>query len=82
VKKNMNRTEICLAISMLLMALPAPAAAYVDPGSGTMLWQLAAAALFGGLFQIKRVVAWFRGRMTPAVSAGQKSDTADQDKVS
>ena len=29
--------------------------AYVDPGSGQLIWQMAAAACVGGLFYIKRV---------------------------
>ncbi len=29
--------------------------AYVDPGSGQLIWQMVAAACVGGLFYIKRV---------------------------
>lgn len=28
--------------------------AYVDPGSGTLLWQLLVSAIFGGLFFIRQ----------------------------
>jgi hypothetical protein len=45
----------------LLMAVPRPAHAYVDPGTGTMLWQIAAAALLGSIFYLKRAATWTRG---------------------
>lgn len=51
-----------LSLLILVMAAPRPAAAYVDPGSGSMIWQLAAAAVFGALFRIKRVASWLRAR--------------------
>jgi hypothetical protein len=77
-----NRVQGCFTIAMIILALPASAAAYVDPGSGTMLWQLAAAAVFGGLFQIRRIVNWFRGRVPSAPTAQQKSDSTDRDGLS
>lgn len=52
------------------MAVPRPAQAYVDPGSGAMLWQIAAASLIGGLFYVRRVVRWIRE------SLGLKSNRA------
>ena len=42
------------------MALPRPAQAYVDPGSGAMLWQVAAAAVIGSLFYVRRGFNWVR----------------------
>lgn len=39
-----------------------PAAAYVDPGAGALLWQMAVAGLLGGLFYLRRITAWLRGR--------------------
>jgi hypothetical protein len=47
-----------LAVLLLIMAVPRPASAYVDPGSGAMLWQLAAASIIGALFYIRRIVTW------------------------
>jgi K+-sensing histidine kinase KdpD len=32
--------------------------AYVDPGTGSMLWQMAAAAVIGSLFYVKRILIW------------------------
>jgi len=34
--------------------------AYVDPGTGTMFWQIAAALAIGMLFYVKRVFVWAR----------------------
>jgi len=44
----------------LLLAYPGGAYAYVDPGAGIMLWQVAALGLIGGLFYAKRVTEWVR----------------------
>ncbi len=60
-----------LALS-LLVAMPAPAHAYLDPGSGSMLLQ----ALLGGIAGVavfvkmywRRIVARFRSDKTPAES--------------
>ena len=37
-----------------------PASAYTDPGTGTLLWQMLAAALVGGLFYLRKLTAWLR----------------------
>ena len=54
-----------LSLLALVMAVPQRASAYVDPGTGSMLWQLAAAAIFGALFRLKRIAAWLRARRKP-----------------
>jgi hypothetical protein len=52
-----------LSVSALLLALPKPAHAYVDPGGGAMLWQVAAAALIGSLFYVRRIFLWVRDHL-------------------
>jgi hypothetical protein len=52
-----------LPLLALLLATPKPVHAYVDPGSGSMLWQLAAAAAIGSLFYVRRVFTWMRERL-------------------
>jgi hypothetical protein len=47
-------------LALLTMAVPQKASAYVDPGTGSMLWQMAAAALIGSLFYLRRVAGWVR----------------------
>jgi hypothetical protein len=41
----------------ILLALPHIASAYVDPGSGAMLWQILAATFLGMLFYIRKIIA-------------------------
>jgi hypothetical protein len=53
-----------LTIAMLLLATPQPAHAYVDPGSGAMLWQILAAAVIGSLFYVRKVFTWVRGHLS------------------
>ncbi len=43
-----------LALFILLWASSSNAWAYVDPGSGTLLWQFLLAAAVGGIFLIRR----------------------------
>jgi hypothetical protein len=50
------------AVGCLLLALDRPAGAYTDPGSGAMVWQLAAASMIGTLFYVRRVVVWLRSQ--------------------
>lgn len=45
----------------LILIVPSTASAYVDPGSGTLLWQMLTAAFFGCLFYIKRIIGFFKG---------------------
>jgi K+-sensing histidine kinase KdpD len=45
------------------MSAPKKANAYVDPGSGAMLWQIAAAAIIGTLFYVRRVMVWIRNHL-------------------
>jgi len=46
-----------------IMAFPQMAQAYVDPGTGAMLWQVGAATVIGALFYVKRIVRWLRDRL-------------------
>ena len=50
-------------IVLLCLLIQAPAMAYIDPGSGSYLFQVTIAALLGGLYAIKlywqSLKAWF-----------------------
>src|SRR5690242_11891169 len=52
-----------VTLLLLLLSVPHRANAYVDPGSGAMLWQIAAAAVIGTLFYLRRVTLWLRDRL-------------------
>ncbi|HEY1337191.1 MAG TPA: hypothetical protein VGF59_06755, partial [Bryobacteraceae bacterium] len=49
-------------IVFLILFLPTPAAAYVDPGSGAMMWQAIAATMIGAAFYVRRIGRWVRQR--------------------
>jgi hypothetical protein len=49
-----------VSVFLILLAVPKMASAYVDPGTGTMIWQMAAAAVIGSLFYVKRAVVWMK----------------------
>lgn len=55
-----------LAVTALLLLAVAPqrASAYLDPGAGAFIWQIAAAAVVGTLFYIRRILRWFRSHLT------------------
>jgi len=44
------------------LALSGTAFAYIDPGTGTMLWQIAAALIAGGLFYLRSARLWVSRR--------------------
>ena len=46
-------TVALLAVVALVLVFPARAHAYLDPGTGSYLWQIALAALAGSLFAIR-----------------------------
>ena len=50
-------------IVALLVMSPSMATAYVDPGSGAMIWQIGAAAVLGSMLYVRRITAWFRARL-------------------
>ena len=45
---------------MLLLMAEIPASAYVDPGAGTLLWQLLVGALVGSSFYVRRLISVFK----------------------
>ena len=50
-----------LCLCAVLLLVPARNAyAYIDPGSGTLLWQFAMAAFFGSLFFVRRASLWLK----------------------
>ena len=54
---------------LILLFAPTRAHAYIDPGTGSLLWQLVFAAGVGGLFYLRKAVAWvgrLRGRKANA----------------
>jgi len=62
-KSLISRPALLVTVAALLLAVPKRASAYVDPGSGAMIWQIAVAALIGALFYVRRVAAWIQAHL-------------------
>ncbi|MBP7832393.1 MAG: hypothetical protein KA035_01340 [Candidatus Levybacteria bacterium] len=50
-------TNAAFFAALYMLVVPKPAHAYLDPGTGSYILQIAAAALFGSLFALK---VWWR----------------------
>jgi hypothetical protein len=44
---------------LLAVAMEQPAAAYTDPGTGALIWQMVAAGFVGVMFYFRRITAFF-----------------------
>jgi hypothetical protein len=72
-----RRSWTFLAVCGCFLLLVAPDAhAYTDPGSGTLLLQMAFAAFFGLMFYARRISAWMRRLV------GKRHDPAPTARVS
>ena len=47
-----------MILLLLFFLLEQPVNAYVDPGAGSLLWQIVVAAVVGTLFYVRRLVGW------------------------
>jgi len=45
-------------VSFIIFFIPQPVAAYLDPGFGSMVWQVVAAVVFGIAFTLK--IYWIK----------------------
>lgn len=52
----LHRVGLFLVISVAGMMITPDAYAYVDPGSGALIWQLILAAFFGGSFYARSII--------------------------
>lgn len=50
-------------VVVLLLGLAVPLLAYSDPGSGALLLQLLMAGVVGLLFQLRKIIFWFKDRI-------------------
>jgi hypothetical protein len=70
--QNYTRFSALITAVALTLAIVQPASAYVEPGSGALLWQMMVAGLVGGLFYFRRATRWFTSRLT-----GRDAGSAD-----
>lgn len=47
---------------LIVLATCDNAFAYVDPGSGLLLWQMLCAVVIGLLFQLKKIIAFIKSK--------------------
>jgi hypothetical protein len=54
----MKPRSCCLFLMMIIIVSEDRAYAYIDPGTGSMLWQFLFAAGVGSLFYLRKAIAW------------------------
>ena len=84
---SVRPTSTAIFAVMLALAFPVDAWAYLDPGTGSYLFQLAAAGLFASMMTIKiywqRIRNWFSAANAPTSSQpppsadGEPTDAGD-----
>lgn len=56
--------KVTMVLIMMSLIAPTFAYAYIDPGTGSYIFQIIAAALFGGLFALKqfwgKIIGFFK----------------------
>ena len=73
--------QVFRALTPFFMALafaavtPAETSAYVDPGTGSYLFQLAAAGLLAGMFTVRRFWDALKSRFRSHTASGRSSHT-------
>jgi hypothetical protein len=48
-----------IMLVLLGLAMEQPAAAYTDPGTGALIWQMVAAGFVGVMFYFRRITSYF-----------------------
>lgn len=56
----MRYDKILLLAAIFFIVAESRVFAYTDPGTGTLIWQVVMAAIFGAMFYVRRIIAWFR----------------------
>ncbi len=46
-------------LAAMLLLMPASAFAYIDPGTGSILWQMLLGLLVGAGFYFRQIAGWF-----------------------
>lgn len=65
---------LVLAMLLGLASFERLAVAYTDPGTGALIWQMAAAAFIGAAFYFRRFMTWLRGKKTQAGRTAAESN--------
>ena len=58
-----NHRLFCF-VFLIFFAWTSVAEAYVDPGTGTLIWQVLAAAFFGLMFYVSSIKKWIVSKLS------------------
>jgi len=58
---SVSRIFVVLSVCVYLTLSPRPAFAYIDPGAGSMAYQVLLTGLLAGAFAVRRAVTWITG---------------------
>ena len=61
-RSKFHRWALLAALCLGLTLMPRDAFAYIDPGSGSMAYQVVLTGILAGMFAVRRVLAWFTRR--------------------
>ena len=56
----MRRSDVIVPAVLFTLATVSDAEAYMDPGSGALIWQTLLAAFIGASFYFRRALGWFK----------------------
>lgn len=68
------RTGPVVLALLLLIVVPRDAQAYIDPGTGSLVWQLVLSTVLGGVFYARRTIGIVRRSLARRVRARPKHD--------
>ena len=74
---SMRIARSTLLLVLLIISLPRPLAAYLDPGSGSFLLQVLVAGLLGASFAVRRFWGDIKGYFRKGFSRGSDSSGDD-----
>lgn len=57
----MSRILLTLSLCSYFSLTPRPIFAYIDPGSGSMAYQVLLTGLLAGAFAVRRAITWIAG---------------------
>ncbi|MGH9719546.1 MAG: hypothetical protein ACRD8O_05000 [Bryobacteraceae bacterium] len=68
--KTRRALRLLPALVLIAFATGQQAAAYTDPGTGALIWQLVAAGAVGLLFYFRKVTTWLKPKKKAEAASG------------
>ena len=81
VSAAMAAIKILAALVAFSLCAPAPAHAYIDPGSGALIWQMLLVGFFSGLFYFRRAIGHVKGWFTGKSKKPEDTQTDVKDSI-